>query len=76
NNSNNSNSHGTVSECESKRRESVIDVNRRKQRELIEKQRVSSFSHYIYMYLTIILYYILLENCSVIYLLDVYKPLI
>ncbi|RTG87838.1 NIMA-related kinase 1/4/5, partial [Schistosoma bovis] len=70
NNSNNSNSHGTVSECESKRRESVIDVNRRKQRELIEKQRVSSFSHYIYMYITIILYYILLENCSVIYLLD------
>ncbi|CAH8562257.1 unnamed protein product [Schistosoma margrebowiei] len=42
NNSNNSNSHGTFSECESKRRESVIDVNRRKQRELIEKQRLEA----------------------------------
>ncbi|XP_018646086.1 DNA replication licensing factor MCM8, putative [Schistosoma mansoni] len=41
NNSNNNNSHGTISECESKRRESVIDVNRRKQRELMGKQRVN-----------------------------------
>ncbi|CAH8577665.1 unnamed protein product [Schistosoma rodhaini] len=42
NNSNNNNSHGTISECESKRRESVIDVNRRKQRELMGKQRLEA----------------------------------
>ncbi|CAH8856737.1 unnamed protein product [Trichobilharzia szidati] len=40
--SNNNNSHVTSSESESKRRESLIDANRKRQRELIEKQRLEA----------------------------------
>ncbi|VDQ15662.1 unnamed protein product [Trichobilharzia regenti] len=46
-NNNNINSHVTNSESEAKRRESLIDANRKRQRELIEKQRVGTilYSH-------------------------------